>query len=102
MLGGAGARVFAIEPIPSTFAWLTRNIAVNGLGDRVQGSDAAVFSAIAEAGFAPYRYEPFCRRLQPLEGPNRDGGNTLFLRDLPFVERRVKGAPTVDVRGVAL
>ena len=36
MLGGAGARVLAIEPIPSTFAWLTRNIAVNGLGDRVQ------------------------------------------------------------------
>ena len=37
MLGGAaGAQCLSIEPIPSTFAWLTRNIAVNGLGDRVQ------------------------------------------------------------------
>ena len=54
------------------------------------------------AGFAPYRYEPFSRRLEPLEGPNRDGGNTLFLRDLPFVQGRVKGAAAVDVRGVAL
>jgi FkbM family methyltransferase len=34
--GGAGAQCLSIEPIPSTFAWLTRNIAVNGLGDRVQ------------------------------------------------------------------
>jgi len=32
----AGARVLAIEPIPGTFAWLTRNIAVNGLGERVR------------------------------------------------------------------
>ena len=37
LLGGAaGARVLAIEPIPTTFAWLTRNIAVNGLGERVR------------------------------------------------------------------
>ena len=58
---------------------------LNGSGERYGQSDAAVFSAIAEAGFAPYRYEPFRRRLEPLEGPNRDGGNTLFLRDLAFV-----------------
>ena len=37
MLDGAtGARCLAIEPIPSTFAWLRRNIAINGLGERVQ------------------------------------------------------------------
>ena len=75
---------------------------LNGSGERYGYSDAAVFSAITEAGFAPYRYEPFSRRLEPLEGPNRDGGNTLFLRDLAFVEGRVKGAAAVDVRGVAV
>lgn len=37
MLGGAaGATVLAIEPIPSTFSWLARNIGVNGLGERVR------------------------------------------------------------------
>ncbi len=61
-----------------------------------------MFSAISGAGFAPYRCEPFGRRLQPLEGPNRDGGNTLFLRDLAFVQGRVKGTAAVDVRGVAV
>jgi len=37
MLGAAaGARVLAIEPIPNTFGWLARNIAVNGLGERLR------------------------------------------------------------------
>jgi len=36
MLGAAtGARCLSIEPIPSTFAWLMRNVGINGLGDRV-------------------------------------------------------------------
>lgn len=35
MLGSAaGARVLSIEPIPSTFAWLAQNIAINGLGEQ--------------------------------------------------------------------
>jgi FkbM family methyltransferase len=37
MLGAAaGARCLTIEPIPSTFAWLMRNVEINGLGDRVR------------------------------------------------------------------
>ena len=37
LLGGAaGAQVLAVEPIPDTFAWLMRNIAVNGLGAQVR------------------------------------------------------------------
>ncbi len=105
----AGASVVAVEPVPDTFDARLANPALRGLimelngsGERYGHSDAAVFSAIVAAGFAPYRYEPFSRRLDPLEGPNRDGGNTLFLRDLPFVQRRVKSARTVDVREVAV
>jgi FkbM family methyltransferase len=37
LLGAAaGARCLALEPIPSTFGWLMRNVAINGLGDRVR------------------------------------------------------------------
>jgi FkbM family methyltransferase len=32
---GVGARVVAVEPIPATFERLQRNIAVNGIGDKV-------------------------------------------------------------------
>jgi len=34
--GAVGARVIAIEPIPSTFAHLERNVVLNGLSSRVQ------------------------------------------------------------------
>lgn len=108
----AGASVVAVEPVPDTFDARLANPALRGLilelngsGERYGHSDAAVFSAIAAAptaDFAPYRYEPFSRRLEPLQGPNRDGGKTLFLRDLLFVQGRVKGAAPVDVRGVAV
>ena len=36
LAGGGGARVTAVEPIPATFAHLQRNVALNGLGDRVR------------------------------------------------------------------
>jgi hypothetical protein len=74
---------------------------LNGSGERYGYSDEALFTAVVEAGFAPYRYEPFRRSLQALDGPNRAGGNTLFLRDLPFLEQRVRDAAPVRVRGVS-
>ena len=75
---------------------------LNGSGARYGHSDAVLFASIVEAGFAPFRYEPFSRGLEALQGPNRSGGNTLFLRDLGFVEGRVRSAAAVDVRGVAV
>ena len=40
--GAAGARAIAFEPIPSTYAHLRRNIALNGLEDRVEARCAGV------------------------------------------------------------
>ncbi len=34
--GAVGTRCISIEPIPSTFEWLRKNIAINDLNDRVQ------------------------------------------------------------------
>lgn len=34
--GAVGARTIAFEPIPSTFDWLKRNVAVNGVTERVK------------------------------------------------------------------
>lgn len=36
LAGSTGARVLAVEPIPATFRWLQRNVAVNDLSDRVR------------------------------------------------------------------
>ncbi len=34
--GAVGARCISIEPIPTTFAWLRQNIAINGLSEQVR------------------------------------------------------------------
>ncbi|CRI68124.1 Methyltransferase FkbM family [Thiocapsa sp. KS1] len=185
--GAAGARVLAIEPIPSTFGWLARNIAVNGLGERLRalnlglgraegrlrftgGLDAmnhvlaegevaenlmevpvraldsvldgespilikmdvegfetevlagaertladpgllaiimelngsgsrygfdedALHRDVLARGFATYRYRPFDRVLEPLNGARSGGGNTLYVRDAVRLAERVRSAP---------
>jgi FkbM family methyltransferase len=43
--GAVGARVTAVEPIPETFAHLTRNITLNGLGARVRACQCGLSEA---------------------------------------------------------
>lgn len=76
-------------------------VELNGSGKRYGHSDEEPLTSLVEAGFAPYRYEPFSRTMESLDGPNRGDGNTLFLRDLPFIERRISSAPSVNVRGLS-
>lgn len=40
--GAVGARVTAVEPVPATFAALLRNVALNGLGERVRSCQAGL------------------------------------------------------------
>ena len=61
----------------------------NGSGRRYGFSDEALFAEMRRFGFAPHGYEPFRRKL--LEAPPR-GGNTIFIRDRPEVERRLTEA----------
>ncbi|NCA72520.1 MAG: FkbM family methyltransferase [Sphingobacteriia bacterium] len=188
MLGGAtGAHCLSIEPIPSTFSWLTQNIAINAFGDRVRAlnlglgredgrlrftggldtvnhvlaegeaaenlmevpvrtldsvldgespalikmdvegfetevlagaeralADPGLLAIIMELngsgsrygfdedalhrdvlarGFATYRYRPFERVLEPLNGARSGGGNTLYVRDAARLAERVRCAP---------
>ena len=74
-------------------------IELNGLGARYGFDDAAVHARLCSAGFAPYAYEPFARRLTPLERPGPH--NTLYLRDLPFIEARLRSAEPVRLLGRA-
>lgn len=56
-------------------------------------------SALLAAGFSPYGYAPFERRLTPLgRGYNLDA-NTLYLRDVERVEERVRRARSFRVLG---
>lgn len=52
---------------------------------------------LLQQGFAAYTYEPFSRRLIQLVQPHHH--NTIYLRDLPFIEERLQSAPPFGLWG---
>jgi len=73
-----------------------------GLGRRYhQGS--GVHERLLDLGFRSYSYEPEMRRLVDLNGGrSTSSGNTLYLRDIDQVRRRVAEAAPLSVRGRSL
>ena len=65
-------------------------VELNGQGQRYQHSDQAVHDRLLEAGFQAYRYDPFKRTLERMEG--FEGQNTLYVRDVARVRERVETA----------
>jgi FkbM family methyltransferase len=74
-------------------------IELNGLGARYGFNNDDIHNELLSAGFHPASYEPFARRLTPLEG-HRASGNTLYVRNFSVLEQRLRDAPTVQVVGV--
>lgn len=72
---------------------------LNGSGDRYGFDESRMLAMMLDRGFSTYSYDPLSRRLVNLEGKSLDSGNTLFLRDLPFVQQRLRDAPKVSVNG---
>lgn len=72
-------------------------IELNGSGERFGMSDAGVHGLLLSAGFRPYRYSPLARRLTPLA--THGVLNTLYCRDVEFVERRLCGSAAFTALG---
>ena len=75
---------------------------LNGSGARYGFDEQNILDTMEKLGFSPYRYEPFARLLQRSEGGKSRSGNTLFVRDLDLVQRRIGIAPPVTVDGAQL
>lgn len=71
-------------------------IELNGSGIRYGFQDNAIHGHLVEAGMSPYTYLPLERRLVPSESYNRVG-NTIYIRDLQFVEDRVKNQRSIRI-----
>ena len=72
-------------------------VETNKSSGRYSHGSAEVHQLLTEQGFQPFAYEPFSRKISPLSEPN--DGNTLYLRDMDFVENRLKTAPKMSVLG---
>ncbi len=49
--GAVGARVIAVEPVPAAFAALRRNIAINGIGERVRALQCGLAASAGALSF---------------------------------------------------
>jgi FkbM family methyltransferase len=54
--------------------------------------------SMRKMNFSPYRYFPFERKLEEIPSYNSEGTNTIYIRDLDEVLRRIKGAPRRTIR----
>ncbi len=85
---------------PSVLAVLVED--AFGLGARF-GTPAGPHERMLEHGFSSYDYDPMRRQLRDLGGrPNREGYNTLYLREPEKVAARLKSAAAIRVRGIML
>lgn len=72
-------------------------VEMNKNGKRFGFSDDDIHNLLLEAEFQPYAYDPLTRDLTQLANYNEDEENTLYLRDLDFVDARVKSAECFHV-----
>jgi FkbM family methyltransferase len=75
---------------------------LNGSGDRYGFRDADLRASMAALGFLEYAYEPFTRALTRADDQVSTRGNSIFIRDVKEVARRVGAAPRFHVLGHAI
>lgn len=75
---------------------------INGKAEELGYEDSLLFDKLSRFGFHSYTYDPFTRSLTHVNGKNVSGGNTIFIRDLQFVEDRIKAAERRRVLGKVL
>lgn len=85
-----GFETEVIRGMPSTLANEKLKaiiIELNGSGGRYGYEETDIHKELRKAGFAPYEYDPFMRKLKVLDTYGHF--NTLYLRDLNFINERV-------------
>jgi FkbM family methyltransferase len=67
-------------------------IELNGSGARYGFDESEILDVLDAAAFRPFRYDGLNRRLHALDAPCNSTGNTLFVRDIDLVSRRIERA----------
>lgn len=74
-------------------------VELNGSGGRYAVSNDDTHEEIIGLGFEPCGYDAESRVLTPLDGYNRAGMNTIYVRDRTAVIERLAAAPRFSLRG---
>ena len=68
-------------------------IELNGSGGAYGHSDEEIHQKLVSFNFMPVSYEPFSRRVTQLKTFNKNGGNTIYVKDIDLTSLRCKSAP---------
>ncbi len=79
---------------PNTSALI---IELNGSGDEFGHSNDEIHKKLISFDFKPVSYEPLSRTLTIMNGFNRNGGNTIYVKDVDLTIARCKAAPKRSV-----
>ncbi len=94
---------FEYQALQGAASWLRHPalhaiiLELNTSGSTYGVSDQKLVSLLEDYGYYPYQYEPFSRKLERLSGHNTTQFNTIFIRDLESVTRRVASAKPVRI-----
>ena len=72
-------------------------IELNGSGKRYGYDESVIHHKLIDLGFAPYQYAPLKRELIRVDTFGTH--NTIYIRDIDFVNERIKNADKVNIRG---
>ena len=72
-------------------------IELNGSGSRYGHEDDDILNAMRAHGFSTFSYDPVARELTPLDGKKNPSGNTLFVRDVDAILKKIKSATKIRV-----
>jgi len=75
-------------------------IELNGSGKRYGYNEENIHDKLLSYGFLPYFYNSFNRKLELLE--HWGTHNSIYIRDLAFVENRIKSAPRIRINNMSL
>ena len=70
---------------------------LNGSGERYGFNEYAIHQSLIENNFKPYSYDPFTRSLTLLA--TYGNYNTIYCRDIDFINDRLKNAPGIKLMG---
>jgi len=71
-------------------------IELNGSGKPFGVEDFDIHKTITSFGFQPISYDPFNRKVSPIEIYHK-GGNTIYVRDVKSAQHRVASSPSVCI-----
>jgi FkbM family methyltransferase len=75
-------------------------IELNGSGKRYGYNEENIHHTLLSYGFLPYFYNSFNRKIELLE--HWGTHNSIYIRDLAFVENRIKSAPPIRINNLSL